>query len=445
MPLEPNPFFTYLPEAVALADRERRITWVNDAFVRLFGWEPEEIIGKSTAQLYADPAEFEAKAQRYSVDAPLDPLPYRVHYRRADGEPFLATTSGGPLVGDAGEVLGFVGIIRASQPEGQRLDLLGQVVSISSDGSVPIEERFVRVLELGARHFGLPLGIISRVTGDTYEVVHVRDPSGAVHPGLEMAVGDTYCSQALEASGAVGFHHAGSVLHDHPCYQRQGLESYIGCAIRVDDEVFGTVNFSRRSACTPFTHDDFRVVELMASWIGHAIALDTRQRELEHLARTDPLTGLPNRFHTLELLGAAIARTRTDDEPLAVLWADLDRFKRINDTHGHDVGDLALQHFARVCRPLVRATDQVGRVGGEEFLFLLPGANADQASEIADRLLDGLISTPLLAGNARVTVTASFGVAEVRPKESTSDLLRRADAAMYEAKRAGRARSAVAT
>ncbi len=169
-------------------------------------------------------------------------------------------------------------------------------------------------------------------------------------------------------------------------------------------------------------------------------ALERTNAELKDLATRDSLTGLLNHkatFEQLEQLRRAAYRYR---EPLAVVMADIDHFKDINDRFGHLVGDKVLVTVAHLLQQGVRASDVCGRYGGEEFLLVLPKANADTAIELAERLRLQLasISVPELG---RTTVTASFGVTEVDPlaeSASADAIIRRADEALYTAKRNGR-------
>ena len=157
-------------------------------------------------------------------------------------------------------------------------------------------------------------------------------------------------------------------------------------------------------------------------------------------ARTDPLTGLPNRAELDSGLPGRIAQARAQGLPLSLLFIDLDHFKRINDTYGHDTGDLCLIAAAAALRRHVRASDLLARYGGEEFVLVLKGAGACAAHEIGEALRAGVErECRALAGHA-VGLTVSVGIAELRVEESAGELLQRADAALYRAKAAGRNR-----
>jgi len=159
---------------------------------------------------------------------------------------------------------------------------------------------------------------------------------------------------------------------------------------------------------------------------------------LERLAITDPLTELANRRRFAEALAAEIERSRRYGNPLALVLADLDHFKRVNDRHGHAAGDEVLRECARALRQSVRAPDLVARYGGEEFAVLMPQTGLEQAIESAERARAALAA--LRVPPVDWPLSASFGVAALLPGEGAAALLARADAALYEAKHAGRNR-----
>ncbi len=159
-------------------------------------------------------------------------------------------------------------------------------------------------------------------------------------------------------------------------------------------------------------------------------------------ATHDTLTGLFNRGRVLEILATEIARSERELRPLAVLMVDLDRFKQINDTHGHMAGDAVLGEAARRMQAAMRQYDAPGRYGGEEFLIVLPGCGARDGYAQAERIRDAFAREPFAAGGEPLAVTCSIGVSS-RGACATGDadrLIREADAALYEAKSLGRNR-----
>lgn len=172
-----------------------------------------------------------------------------------------------------------------------------------------------------------------------------------------------------------------------------------------------------------------------------------RQKEAaEQAARIDPLTGLASRRAFTETADTEIQRALRYRLPLSLLMIDLDHFKAINDTHGHVTGDAVLASFAHTVAQQVREVDVVGRLGGEEFVVLLPNVPASEAAQVAERMRLAVADSELMVNGQRLVYSASFGVAEFDPRElSLSSLLSRADEALYKAKRQGRNRVEVAT
>jgi diguanylate cyclase len=157
-------------------------------------------------------------------------------------------------------------------------------------------------------------------------------------------------------------------------------------------------------------------------------------------ARHDPLTGALNRKGLEEALEREISTFRRKETPLSVALLDIDNFKALNDSLGHSTGDSALTHLAQVARECMRPQDILARYGGEEFVILLPDTAMDQAVEAMTRLQRELTKKLFMAGSEKVLITFSAGVAQVVPAEPGMDAIRRADQAMYLAKRAGKNR-----
>jgi diguanylate cyclase (GGDEF)-like protein len=174
-----------------------------------------------------------------------------------------------------------------------------------------------------------------------------------------------------------------------------------------------------------------------------ALSLAAANAQLEALAMTDPLTGLANRRGVEGALARDLARADRDGRWLSVVAVDVDHFKKVNDTHGHAVGDQVLVALARGLATSLRAGDLAGRIGGEEFLTILPDTNPEGAKVAAERLRARIAADRLRLPNGELLVTASLGVASVQGPgclRAAASLLARADAALYEAKRTGRNR-----
>jgi diguanylate cyclase (GGDEF)-like protein len=208
------------------------------------------------------------------------------------------------------------------------------------------------------------------------------------------------------------------------------------------DLVGGEVNIDVAFATAPSDEDE-RSLHDVLDVVVTAIQRAEEQLKLREQAETDPLTGCGNRRVAARALAVAASRSRTIDEPLAVLSFDLDHFKLVNDDLGHPTGDAVLQGFAAGLREAVREWDVVCRMGGEEFLVICPDTDRHAALGLAERVLEG---TPRwcrasLPEDRHQTVSA--GIATFPdPADTIDKLLRGADAALYEAKAAGRCRAA---
>jgi diguanylate cyclase (GGDEF)-like protein len=156
--------------------------------------------------------------------------------------------------------------------------------------------------------------------------------------------------------------------------------------------------------------------------------------ELEKLSRTDPLTGAANRRHLDDELEREISRAQRSGSPLTLAFMDLDYFKRFNDTYGHAAGDALLDELVSAWRPVLRSSDLLARIGGEEFVVVLPDTDLDKARQVVERMRQG---TPRRQ-------TCSAGIAGYRPGDTAETLVARADCAMYAAKHSGRDRAVVA-
>lgn len=171
-------------------------------------------------------------------------------------------------------------------------------------------------------------------------------------------------------------------------------------------------------------------------------ALEQKQRELERLTRQDGLTGLYNRNTFVELTRQELRRAQRQSSATAILLLDLDHFKHVNDTWGHPAGDAVLRQTAQLATSTVRSTDLVGRLGGEEFIILLPNTSHDAARRIAEKLRARLEAAPTRWQDTEIRTTASFGVACTTAHElrDFDALYHSADEALYRAKERGRNR-----
>jgi diguanylate cyclase (GGDEF)-like protein len=233
------------------------------------------------------------------------------------------------------------------------------------------------------------------------------------------------------------------------------LETTLAVPLRVGERTTGVLRATARAAAKPFSEDDRYLLSMLADYgaiaIENARLYEAAQYELEERKRAeaivrqmayhDDLTGLPNRALFNDRLGVALARARRSKQKLAVMLLDLDHFKDVNDTLGHAVGDQLLQAVGQRLSGLLRESDTVCRMGGDEFLLLLPDMQkSEYAGKAAERILE-VIRKPFTLGEHRLPVTTSLGIAVYPDDGEDGDaLVKNADLAMYVAKDKGRDR-----
>lgn len=399
--------FNSITDAAVFADLERRMTLLNPAALALFGYSEEELLGQRTQMLYASAADYELQGQRrFNVDAPQTRTPVsEIHYRRKDGSLFWGETLGLPVMDPKGEVIGFLGLIRdvtARRAAEAQMARLTNALEQSAE-AVCITDRQGRIEYVNQAY--------QTMTGYRREEVMGR-------------------SSAILKSG------------------RQDADFYRGMWGKLSrGEVFEGVLVNRRKdgglyheekTITPIRNAEGEVDYFVSTSKDITARMETEE-QLHYLAHHDVLTNLPNRALFMDRLEHALTQRPHGHQLMALLFLDLDRFKVINDTLGHDVGDRLLQELAQRLRNCVREGDTVARLGGDEFGIILEGLNEGaDAATVAHNIIDAL-TTPFEDQGNTLFVTISIGIS-LAPTDAkdAQGLLKNADIAMYRAKERGR-------
>jgi diguanylate cyclase (GGDEF)-like protein len=198
---------------------------------------------------------------------------------------------------------------------------------------------------------------------------------------------------------------------------------------------------SKPSSPPPSSNDSKCPIEPVdCSILEELEALRLENEELKQALHTDMLTGLYNYRHLLDALESEMERTRRTRMPTSLIMLDLDHFKQVNDTWGHEIGNLVLIKVAEVIRTTLRKMDVACRYGGEEFTIILPNTHLPQAVNVAERLRSNIQNNPLVTGEETIPLSASFGVELYRPEMTLSadELIHLTDGYLYQAKQNGR-------
>jgi len=292
-----------------------------------------------------------------------------------------------------------------------------------------------------------------RVVGCDHASVRLCAPDGSLEVGARSGVGSELPAPIFGiGQGLLGWvaetglvARVGDSMREARFLDRRERGFAVGSVLSVPVSNFGRT-IGVLSVSSPARDAFSDADEAMARLLAGAAAVALRTAELQKLALTDSRTLAYNHHYLLPRLCEEMERSLRQAIPLSVLLIDLDHFKRVNDRHGHAVGDAVLRAFADTVRECVRVLDVLVRRGGEEFVLIMPATDEAQAMRVAGRLRRRLHAESLRARDGlEITQTASIGVAQWDGQEGPQRLEERADLAMYEAKRRGRNRVMLAS
>ena len=385
--------------------RERRVVSVNRRCEELFGYGAGELTGQSTSIVFPSEAAYEAAGQvQYQQLAVSTDFSEERQYRRRDGSLFWCLVSGralDQLHPNEGSIWVYADVTERRQTE-EKLRLSATVLEHIADGVMVIGIDGLVVATNPA---------FTQITGYTEAEVVGRDVSVNSSQRRDLS----FFKGMWTELAATGFWRG--ELWNERKNGEQYLEWLTVSAVRDDD---GTI-----------TH--------YVGVFSDITKVKESQEKLDHLAHHDPLTALPNRLLFHDRLLHALQRASREHEQLAILFIDLDRFKNVNDTLGHHVGDELLKQVAIALSGKLRDGDTLARLGGDEFIVLLEGIDgAFGAGHVAEKLM-AMFEQPFTVSDYELFVTGSVGIS-MYPNDATdlNMLIRNADVAMYQAKARGR-------
>lgn len=312
-------------------------------------------------------------------------------------------------------------------------------------------------------HRAIPLGTLEVEMDDTAILAAIRDRALSRSIGVAVAISlgaglmlllvrhwiTRHLESMVRYARAIGPDtlHVPLALAGKPSRTRDEVDEVVEAFNRMRITMLEDQLRRRRDELELTAHRE-RLEELVAARTRQltdtARELEAQRDAVQRLANTDALTGVGSRRHFQECADRELARAQRDERPVSLLMLDIDHFKRINDTHGHGVGDLVLKRFAQVLQHHVGTAACIGRLGGEEFAVVLSGWDTTRARALAELVRTAVMAAPVAVGGpGEVAYTTSMGLATWRPggpAPSLERLLREADAALYRAKAAGRNR-----
>jgi diguanylate cyclase (GGDEF)-like protein/PAS domain S-box-containing protein len=385
--------------------RNRRIVSVNRRCEELFGYEPGAMTGSSTAIVFPTAFDFEAAgARQYSTLAAGEYFSEERHYRRKDGTLFWCMVSGCAIDqsrANEGSIWVYADITARKEAE-EKLRLSATVLEHIADGVMVIDASGIIVAVNPA---------FTQITGYTEAEALGRDRT-LTRSGRH----DTAFYQALwDDLQSTGFWR-GEIWN-----------------LRKNGEVY--LEWLTVSA----VRDNKGAISHYVGVFSDITLVKESQEKLDHLAHHDALTQLPNRLLFHDRLHHALQRAARENEQLALLFIDLDRFKNVNDTLGHHIGDELLQQVATALQDKLREGDTLARLGGDEFIVLLENVDGQYGASLVAEKLVGMFEQPFMVAGHELFVTCSVGIS-LYPTDAMdlNMLIRNADVAMYQAKARGR-------
>jgi len=428
-----------------------RISDLNEAAYRNLGYLREELLGREISMLFADRTSDSLRAEYARLlERPGAAELVRAKYRRKNGSTFPVEITRRILYGEGGAyVVGIVRDITDRKRAKKRLALhaqrqesiarFGQFALGCSDLDLLFAEAVATVHACGAEATAL----LESLSGAARFAV--RAASGA---GTQSSIGAEDEVQHDSMWRLVLEENAPRLVDAEYLRSRPGGRPWSGWIGRMSSGMYAPVNtesgpfgvlaaFSERAAA--FGEEDKRYLESIANVLSSALRRDRAERRLSYMAQYDTLTALPNRALLMERLNRTISQARRNRWQTGVLFVDLDRFKLVNDTLGHPMGDALIAEVGRRLRGCVRDSDTVGRISGDEFAVVLANlARAGDAAVVAQKILDAL-ALPFHLADHEACITASVGIASFPADGEDADaLIMCADIAMYRAKESAR-------
>jgi diguanylate cyclase (GGDEF)-like protein len=328
--------------------------------------------------------------------------------------------------------------------ESRRLQALHQLHLMDT----PAEERFDRITRLARRILNMPMAAIALVDARRRWFKSVQGFSASEPPCTHAFCERTVLrDRVLVVSDAASDERLAEETMEEGCFD---IGFYAGVPLHTDDgSPVGTLCVMDRKS-RHLDKNDTRALCDLAALVEHELqmvainkaraALASELESARRRALIDPLTRLWNREGVMTFLKREYSRAQRDRLGVGLIFVDLDDFKMINDSYGHDAGDQVIREAASRMQAALRPYDTMGRYGGDEFLVVAPAVNQGNPAAVAERIRHRLVNTPISFAGAQITITASFGVARAEPRQTwgMEGLVRAADQALYRAKHAGR-------
>ncbi|MCK1789616.1 sensor domain-containing protein [Pseudomonas violetae] len=435
-------YIDLLLDAVCAVDKQGRFVFISAACEQIFGYTADELIGQRMIDL-VHPAD-----QLRTLDAAREimdgesKLNFENRYMRKDGRVVHLLWSARWSEVDQLRIAVARDITGRKQAESRQAALYAiSEAAHAAEDLLALFERIHLIIGEWLPALNFTVALCDEHGSQLHFPYHVDEAGGA--PDLPGAVTRCLCTEVIRSGQPMLL----TPGHDHAAAGFEALVSsqhspcWLGVPLSSQNGTIGAVLVKSGPDGQRYTEQDQELLQFVCAQVATAIERKQLHARLHHMARHDALTQLPNRTLLRERLKTSLATAHRDDGRMALLYVDLDRFKEVNDTHGHAVGDMLLQAVANRIKGCVTDSDTVARMGGDEFVVLLHRINAAQDAEQVAAKIRQVLAQPLRLDGHGMTIQTSIGIAHY-PEHGTEEaqLLRHADEAMYGAKRRDRRR-----
>jgi diguanylate cyclase (GGDEF)-like protein/PAS domain S-box-containing protein len=428
-----------LLDAICVVDADGRYLFVSAAFERIFGYAPEEVIGRPMIELVYPPDRERTLAATAEIMSGQPKPHFENRYVRKDGQIVHIMWSARWSEADQARVA-----VARDITELKRADVLQSALYDISEAANTTED----LLALFRRIHGI-VGTLLPANNlfvalydekkDELSFPYYIDEHDLAPAPRKLDSG-TLSAEVIRTGQALLLTPDTDVTLSEHVDTIVGKDSldWLGVPLNSSKGIIGALVVQSYSGEVRYTEQDKSLLQFVSNQIAAAIVRKQNETWLQYIAHHDPLTDLPNRELFHDRLQTALSRARRNKERLAVLYIDLDGFKQVNDGYGHAVGDLLLQEVAQRIRRCLRESDTVGRIGGDEFVVLLNNITLPEHGTVVAEKIRATLDRPFELAGQRLHISSSIGVA-VCPEhgDDNKQLIRHADEAMYAAKKNG--------
>lgn len=428
-----------LLDAVCVVSADGRIVFASAACERIFGYTPEEMRGKAMIEMVVEADVAKTLAVANEVMSGQPKLHFENRYRRKDGREVHIMWSARWSEADKLRI----GVARDISDLKQAEALQSAIYAISEAAHaakdlVALFQQTHQIINNLLPALGFCVAQYDAETGQLSFPYHVEEDAQA---SSSLAALNRICLAVINSGQPLLLNPQTlkDVLDESATPVDLSAYCWLGVPLQSSQGIIGALVLKNHSCRASYTEKHLELLQFVSTQVVTAIERKRLYERLQHMAQNDELTGLPNRACLNDRLNVALAKVKRSSSRLCVIFLDLNKFKQVNDNHGHAVGDLLLQEVANRLKRSVRDGDTVARIGGDEFVLLLENINQPETALLVAEKIRAALSQPMDIDGSHLHILPSIGIAHYPEHgDGVAQLLKHADEAMYRDKNSGK-------